>query len=695
MSLGRSSGADKSDGNETRAEDARPLSPGKVTLTSRLPPVEAAIQRRGTGMTGSTDTERVRAAAAQGTSGTGTGLPHAGEIQRSFGRHDVGQIRAHVDAPAAQGAAAMGAAAFATGNHVAFARSPDLHTSAHEAAHVVQQRGAVQLKGGVGEAGDPHEQHADAVADLVVQGKSSEALLDRVAGGMGAVSSQGSSVQRLLEEHGGGDHDHEPMEANEKIGEKVFKSPRFMGDPMLEKVAAGTATLKKGDSGLSVSRLQSALADAGQTVARTGTFDDPTTAAVKAFQSSKSIGDTGIVDKATLGALDAVFADHTRDAAIAKGKAPPKKPTEGTEYAHGTAPKELMTGTSKPSTAETTEATDVLAAVQTVDKATGKTVDFDEDGKKNGKGKYKANLTTLINKVVDAQFASLAKDKGKEHADPKNLHQLTDVAQAGQASKTKTDTVFGGYASGAAFDATSNLRDRWATEEKKIKDLEAKSAAGGAGGGAADAKLAGIAKWRVQKIVNSNRQAAQLNADYGAIVSRGPEKKIIEEVVDDIAGKRGPELREIQKGWPGAADPDTHEVFMQLFKSADAKENRKFMWQSFQTLVHEYIHTLNHSRYRAYSSKLSKTDPARGHTLREGATEYLTKTVLSTVNYGEPALRKQVEGPYHDPATVETPPTYGGYAQAVEAEQVVGVVGASNMYAAYFLGDVELIGGSP
>jgi len=505
-------------------------------------------------------------------------------------------------------------------------------------------------------------------------------------------------VQMLAEGSTRTEHDgdgHEPMEANDKIGGKAFKSPRFMGDPTLAKVAAGTATLKKGDTGLSVSRLQSALADAGHAVTRSGTFDDATASAVKAFQSSKSIGGSGIVDKATLSALDAVFADHTRDAAIAESKTPPKKPTEGTEYAYGTAPKELMAGTSKPSTSEATEATDVLSAMQTVDKTTGKTVDFDADGIKNGKGKYKTSLTTLINRVVDAQFASLAKDKGKAHADPKNLHQLTDVAQVGKASKVKTDDVFGGYATGPAFDATTNLRDRWATEEKKIKDLETKSATGGSAGGAADTKLSGIAKWRVQKIVNSNREVADLNADYGAIVSRGPEKKIIEEVVDDVASKRGAELREIQKGWPGAADPDTHEVFMQLFKSTDDTENRKFMWQSFQTLVHEYIHTLNHSRYRAYTGKLSQTDPARGHTLREGATEYLTKTVLSTVNYSDATLRKQVEGPYHDSGAAVAPPAYRGYTQAVEAEQVVGVVGASNMYAAYFLGQIELIGGSP
>jgi hypothetical protein len=397
----------------------------------------------------------------------------------------------------------------------------------------------------------------------------------------------------------------------------------------------------------------------------------------------------------TLGALDALFADHTRDAAIAQGKSPPTKPREGTEYAYGSAPKELLAGTSKPSTAEATEATDVLAAMQSVDKATGKTVDFDEDGIKNGKGKYKTNLTTLINEVIDAQYALLAKDKAKEHADPKNLHQLSDVAQAGQASKVRTDAVFGGYATGPAFDATTNLHDRWATEDKRIKGLESKSAAGGPESAPAHAMLAGIAHWRVQTIVNSDEQVARLNADYGAIVSRAREKKIIKEVINDIAGKRGAELREIHKGWPGAANPDTHEVFMQLFKNADAKKNRTFMWKSFQILVHEYIHTLNHSRYRAYATKLTRSDAARSHTLREGATDYLTKTVLSTVNYSDATLRKQVEGPYHDPGIVETTPTYGGYAEAVEAEQVVGVVGASNMYAAYFLGEVELIGGAP
>lgn len=83
---------------------------------------------------------------------------------------------------AATASRAIGAIAYATGNHVAFAGAPDLHTAAHEAAHVVQQRGGVQLKGGVGEPGDAYEQHVDAVADEVVAGRSAENLLDRLTG---------------------------------------------------------------------------------------------------------------------------------------------------------------------------------------------------------------------------------------------------------------------------------------------------------------------------------------------------------------------------------------------------------------------------------------------------------------------------------------------------------------------------------
>lgn len=142
-----------------------------------------------------TDTAAVHDAAARGISGSGGRLPHLDAIQQSFGHHDVSAVQAHVGGRAAEASAAMGAEAYATGNDVAFSRSPGLHTAAHEAAHVVQQRGGVSLKGGVGQIGDPYERHADAVADRVVQGESAVDLLDQMAGG-GSGGADSASVQR-------------------------------------------------------------------------------------------------------------------------------------------------------------------------------------------------------------------------------------------------------------------------------------------------------------------------------------------------------------------------------------------------------------------------------------------------------------------------------------------------------------------
>jgi hypothetical protein len=130
--------------------------------------------------------EEVARHAAAGVEGATERLPFLEPIQAAFGRHDLGDVSAHRDAPAGAAAEAIGAEAYAVGRHVAFAGPPTLHTAAHEAAHVVQQRAGVHCSGGVGAVGDVHEQHADAVADLVVSGRSAESLLDGYVGGGGA-----------------------------------------------------------------------------------------------------------------------------------------------------------------------------------------------------------------------------------------------------------------------------------------------------------------------------------------------------------------------------------------------------------------------------------------------------------------------------------------------------------------------------
>jgi hypothetical protein len=134
----------------------------------------------------------IHAAAARGVATPWAALPHAGAIQRSFGRHDVSSLQAHVGDAAAAAAAEMSADAYTMGNHVVLGKHTDLFTVAHEAAHAVEQRAGVQLPGGVGSPGDAHERHADAVAARVTAGASAEPLLNAYT----SQSPAGPQIQR-------------------------------------------------------------------------------------------------------------------------------------------------------------------------------------------------------------------------------------------------------------------------------------------------------------------------------------------------------------------------------------------------------------------------------------------------------------------------------------------------------------------
>ncbi len=161
------------------------------------------VQRRG--QPSDAEPAQIHAAAARGTATPATALPFADRIQAAFGpRHPVASIQAHVGGAASESAGAMGASAYATGNHVVFANAPDLHTAAHEAAHAVQQAHGVNLYGGVGQAGDAHERHADAVADAVVTGRSAAPLLDQYSAGAfgGGSGVQHQAVQRAIQKPG-------------------------------------------------------------------------------------------------------------------------------------------------------------------------------------------------------------------------------------------------------------------------------------------------------------------------------------------------------------------------------------------------------------------------------------------------------------------------------------------------------------
>ena len=153
-----------------------PLGTGPMTGRQYVQMREAQFQQRRRFAA-----EGLKRSASLGVSDATPGLPHGDQIQQSFGKHNIADVQSVIGGKAQTATEQMGAEAYATGNKIAFKQQPGLHTAAHEAAHVIQQRAGVQLKSGIGQQGDAYERHADQVADLVVQGKSAESLLNRFA----------------------------------------------------------------------------------------------------------------------------------------------------------------------------------------------------------------------------------------------------------------------------------------------------------------------------------------------------------------------------------------------------------------------------------------------------------------------------------------------------------------------------------
>ena len=169
---------------------------GLSTAQHHGPKSATTVQRVSSMETGAERSPAViQDAAAEGLSGSGVELPFRDRIQASFGPYSVDGIKAHMGGAASRATKQMGAQAYATQGSVVFGKPPDLHTAAHEVAHVMQQSSGVYPKDGAGAVGDAYERHADEVADAVVAGRSAVPILDRHPGG--PATGPGADVQLM------------------------------------------------------------------------------------------------------------------------------------------------------------------------------------------------------------------------------------------------------------------------------------------------------------------------------------------------------------------------------------------------------------------------------------------------------------------------------------------------------------------
>ena len=444
--------------------------------------------------------------------------------------------------------------------------------------------------------------------------------------------------------------------------QRKAKAIRFQDEPTLDDISEGKKVLKEKDKGEAVIRVTTALAELGHYTNTTidENFDPVLTAAVKKYQIAKALKGKvadGSVDKPTFAELDKEFSASygVERAVLSKQKSP-----------------SLLKGTQDLDPAERAASNRAISTEVKANPVTGLLPTFKTTIA--GKGKYEDRLRVIVENRIIAEFNFLGKDKATLHADPKKLYGASIIDGLAAESKKVADNVFGEYKKGPTLKFGVNVFDAWTD---KVNQLAI-------GGKAIEDESV---EWRVTKILTGSGDVSQLDEEHGAIQSRPAEKLIVDKVKADMIAKHRSELLETDKGWPGFEDKG--KIFMQRFKGASDDVKKKDMWRSYQTLIHEYIHSLEHPDHITYRQPMS--EQKGGKTLREGTTDYFTKIVWNSIKIDD-VLRKTIEGPLNDPLKPFPIPNLNTYIESENAERLGGVVGVRNLAAAFFLGKVELIG---
>jgi peptidoglycan hydrolase-like protein with peptidoglycan-binding domain len=434
-----------------------------------------------------------------------------------------------------------------------------------------------------------------------------------------------------------------------------LRGNRFAGNAALEATYDRERTIGMGHTGLHVTIVQQALADAGFTVAVTGRFTAPTRAAVRAFQTTKGLSGshlTGAVDARTMDLLDRHFRGHApeRDIARDPGRA-------------------LLDGTRALSAAERRA---LERAITTEQRAPGGRLPVFRRRVGGNPDPYEVRLRRTLDAGVTALHASLVTSRPART--PANLMTPAEIDRIAGLAKRVTDGVFGRYRVGPPLAYGVNIRDQF-----DVRDAEISVSAAGA-----DA----AAEWRVDKLLSGEDTVKALDREHGAVQSRAREARLVGPVRAAVIASRRAELLAIHRNWPASAGGG--EINLQRYRGPTAAANRDILWDLFSTVIHEYVHTLEASAHVTHRRGLP--EQRGGFVLREGMTDYFAKMVWDGLAF-TPALRSLVEGAHHDRAnpTAHTIPAPARYDEWVNAERAVGIIGVRNAMAAFFLGRDDLI----
>ena len=376
----------------------------------------------------------------------------------------------------------------------------------------------------------------------------------------------------------------------------------------------------------------------------------------------------------------------------------PKKPAEK-------APADATGAADATNAADATKPTKP-GATKTVDpfgeepETTGSAVDDQaEELRKFGPASdYRTDIQAAIATIIDDGYEN-ATSQGRRVGSSK-LEPLARIAKA------EVDDVFGAYYHAGDQDLTfgtedepGNIHSWYETHDRELRAMKRPE------------QLTRAAVARVMYSFQTDRRIRGLNAKHGA----SPEFDKADAPTNEAARTLVLVAREVTKAGPtpkGLDDPKSvvdklnatyrlwggvrrgDEVFVDLYLTGEADEDRRELWDTLRTFVHEYLHTLRDDDYTDYAKTFGRKSP-QYNTLIEGVDDVFTGMVWSRIaaKATEPALREKVEGTaYAALPPIDLPdPTH--YASIEEAHRLISVVGLPNVVAAYFLGLVDRIRG--
>lgn len=584
-------------------------------------------------------------------------------FQSTFGR-DFASVRVHTDARAATSAAAVSARAYTVGHHIVFGRGQyepgtpkGRYLLGHELAHVVQQsrRGPA--------ASHPRDPGIESAANHAAQ----EAARGSSASVSGS-SEVGIACKSLFEAFSAGSYSWNFLKL-------ALEHDRPVQTVVDDVNALNAAEREQAIKDITQARIERDRHRTDLKRRRT-TQTDP---ALQAVFDPMQAEDTRVLDRmdAVLDGLFVIVAGSETKASLRANTTAPSA-----------AQKPLIESALKP---------DLRGAAQSFKECpSGPCVP-------GAPGSYLAELRTIMPPLIERLWQKQVPHRGKaEHDDPSKVHSISELERIGNASKRETDAVFGAYKKGPVLKADTrtsrgNIHDLWQDTETRLKSISA-------------GEKREMARELVFYFFRSNGELRALNASHYADPKFTKENAAINEEAKDqekivTESTATPEavkkLNEIDRGWPGSEGDG--QINAQLFRRPDTPTgtlaglnvpDRDFLWDTFQILIHEYLHTLADPAYNRFAESFGEKS-SQFNTLVEGVDSLLDEVVWSVVEprVADPGLRAEIEGPVYAalPAFTIKPASRRRYDSYVEAVKLVNVVGIRNLYAAYFLGDVSKI----